>query len=380
MDINALASEMKNELVRIRRDLHKIPETAYSEFKTNEYIMRYLNSLNADIVSKIAKTGVKAVFYSKNATKTIAIRSDIDALPITENTGLSFASINPDFMHACGHDAHMAMALVTAKIISKIRDMLSCNMVFLFQPAEESTGGAELMIESGALSSPKVDEIYAFHVWPDVPLGKVSIKKGAVMANMCDFDIDIHGKSAHSSKPDIGIDAIEYAAHFIAYCKDIVKKDENAVLNIGKISGGNSRNIISDFVHMEGTLRSFDEDVFNNLRKNIKDKLSSLEKSGHVKTKYLENTFFPAVVNPNGLADKVSALLPKELLFDVEPSMASEDFAYYQKAVPGLYMFLGIGTNDKTLTLHSNDFNFDESVLELGLYIYLHILSEYISG
>lgn len=376
MDINSLALEMKSELIRIRRDLHKIPEIAYSEFKTNEYIIRYLNSLGAEIVSKIAKTGVKAVFYSKNATKTIAIRSDIDALPISEDTGLSFASINPNCMHACGHDAHMAMALVTAKIVSRIRDIIKYNVVFLFQPAEEAAGGAQLMIDEGALLNPNVDEIYAFHVWPDVPFGHVSIKKGPVMANMCDFDTEIYGKSAHSSKPEIGIDAIDCAARYIVFCKDIIKalKDKNAVLNIGKIYGGNSRNIISDTVHMEGTLRSFDEDVFNNLRNDIKGKLTGLENEYHAKTKYFEKTFFPAVVNPSELAQKVSTLIPKEILFDVKPSMAAEDFAFYQKVIPGLYMFLGIGNKDKKIVLHSEDFDFDENVLILGLEVYLRIL------
>lgn len=376
MNINALALEMKNELIRIRRDLHKIPEIAYGEFKTNAYITKYLNALRADIVSTIAKTGVKAVFYSKNATKTIAIRSDIDALPISEDTGLYFSSINPNCMHACGHDAHMAMALVAAKIVSQVKDILKCNVVFLFQPAEEASGGAQLMIDNEALLSPNVDEIYAFHVWPDIPVGQLSIKEGPVMANMCDFDVDIYGKSAHSSKPDIGIDSIECAARYITYCKDIIKNlsGKNAVLNIGKISGGYSRNIISDNAYMEGTLRAFDESVFNDLRKDIKDKISDLESEYKVKTKYLEKTFFPAVINPSGLAKKVSALIPKEMLFDVKPSMAAEDFAFYQKVIPGLYMFLGIGSSDKKPVLHSSDFDIDESVLSLGLEVYLRIL------
>ncbi|MGI6153436.1 MAG: M20 metallopeptidase family protein [Christensenellaceae bacterium] len=374
MKIRTCAREQQNELIKLRRTLHQIPELAFCEEETAAFLYEYLEPLLPDSLERIAKTGIKAVFYAKGATKTVAIRADMDALPITEQKGCPFQSKNAGAMHACGHDGHMAMALVTAKIVSENRDKLRVNYVFLFQPAEEAGGGAEPMIEAGALQNPDVDEIYGIHLWPYLPAGKVGLLGGPVMARMNDVNIDITGKGVHGARPQQGVDAIVAAAQLVLALQTIVSRNidpfGSAVLTIGKIEGGDTRNVVPGRVHLEGTLRTLDEDTAAHIKRRICEVMQGIDTMYGTQSTSYETMMYPPVVNDRAMAE---ALIPKfsDSYTAAVPVMLSEDFSYYQKEVPGVLMFLGTLDDMHTEPLHSSSFGFDEKVLLHGVEYYL---------
>jgi amidohydrolase len=371
MKISEEAQSLLEELKRVRRELHRIPETAYTERQTGDYIVRYLEKLKPDKIERMAETGVRAVFMAERPEKTLAFRADMDALPIPEETACAFASQHEGAMHACGHDAHMAMVLCLASLISGHRENLKHNIVLLFQPAEETIGGAAAMIKEGALKDPDVDEIYGMHLWPDIEAGRIGLKAGAVMARMCDLNIEISGRGAHGAKPHLGIDALVAAAHFINMLQTIVSRSvdpyERAVITVGKIEGGTARNVICEKVRMEGTIRTFKDSVFENAKNRMQDILRGLETAFGVETEYTESMDYPPVVNPEALVSKAQGILDGADVAQVKPIMVSEDFSYFQRAVPGLFLFLGVADESHREPLHSSTFDFDERVMLNGL-------------
>ena len=371
MKLSSEVQSFKEEIRDLRRALHKIPETGYEEYKTKDFIVKYITALNPDKIEFLAGTGVKVVFNGRDIKKAIGFRTDIDALPIPEENKKDYVSQHAGVMHACGHDGHMAMLLALGKLISMKKQDLKRSVVLVFQPAEENAGGAQDMIKEGALESPKVEEIYGIHLWPDVPAGKFGLRSGEVMSRMCDMDIEIYGKGAHGANPHLGIDAMVAGAHLIGMLQTIVSRNfapyEQAVVTIGKIEGGTARNVICEWVSLQGTIRAFNETAFNNARQRARDIVKSLETAFGVKTEYVETSIFPAVDNHSKLTAKAGGLLDKEDVFDIKPIMASEDFAFYQRRIPGLFVFLGIKDAAHNEPLHSSMFDFDEQVLLNGL-------------
>ncbi len=375
MEIRQEVYEYKEELINIRRYLHKNPEISFGEENTRDYILSYLKKLNPNKLEVIAHTGVKCVFYGKDAKKTIAIRADIDALPVDEKNNCGYKSKNKGVMHACGHDGHVAMALVCAKILAKATTNI--NYVFIFQPAEETDGGAQLMIEEGVLNNPKVDEIYALHLWPYIKSGVIGLKAGELMATMCDLNIEIIGKSAHGAKPNQGVDAILASSSLIVNIQSIVSRNvdplKTAVITIGKIMGGEARNVICNNVVLEGTIRTFDSNVLKDIKNKLTHMLKGLEKMYNVKTRYYETMGFLAVENSKDLFSKAKALLKEEEMCIATPVMMSEDFSYYQRETDGLYAFLGITDEEHKEALHSNKFDFNEENLLCGVEYFLRM-------
>jgi amidohydrolase len=375
LDPSVLALEKEAE--RVRRDLHKIPETGYSERKTQAYILDYLSKLAPDSVEKIADTGVKAVFYAKEPTETIAFRADMDALATRELTELPFESTHIGRMHACGHDGHMTMLLLLASLVSRSREKLKYNIVLLFQPAEESIGGAARMIEEGALKNPAVERIFGLHVWPSIEQGRIGVRSGPMMAQTREFDIILHGKSAHGASPQDGIDTIVASAELILMLQSVISRSvspsAHSLITIGKITGGQARNIISDRVELNGTLRTFSNELTNYMKSKIGDMLHGLELSAGVKAEYREIMHYPMVDNPAYMVDYLKTIVEPEVLIEAEEQMAAEDFAFYQQHVPGLFMLLGIGGKSCLHPLHSPLFNFDEHALLGGVEVYRRI-------
>lgn len=372
MKISRCVEEFEQELKEIRRSLHKIPEPSRMEKLTSKFILEYVWKLAPDSVDVLYDTGVKVVFLTPGAKKTIAFRADIDALPVYEkNEDLEYASTHIGFMHACGHDGHTAIMLCLAKLVSKNRDKLKTNIVFIFQPAEETDGGAAPMIDRGVLLNPKVDEIYGLHLWPYLPAGKIGLKTGALMSLMCDLNVNIKGKDAHGARPQNGIDALVAAAQFINQVQSIISRNidpyDMAVVTLGVISGGEARNIVCDYVHIEGTIRTFDKAVSQTIKERLWAILRGLEEGMGVKTEYNENMSYPAVMNDAGLVEKARGLLEEDDCIAVKEVMMSEDFSFYQEQIPGLFVFLG--TKDETYQepLHSATFNFDEKNLLAGM-------------
>lgn len=374
MKIRSQVLAMEDELRRVRRDLHKIPEPAWTEKKTSAYICSYLKELSPDQLEILCGTGVRAVFMARHPQKTVAFRADIDALPVNEcNEGIDYLSTHPGAMHACGHDGHMSTMLCLAKLVCENRESLQYNVVFLFQPAEEADGGARPLMEAGALTHPDVDEIYGQHLWPYLPAGKIGIKAGPLMSNMCDVNIRITGRGAHGARPQNGVDALVAAASFLSQAQTIVSRNmdpvETAVVTFGKISGGEARNVICGSVEIEGTVRTFDQKRAEYIMERLKEMLRGLEVSMGVKTEIEVEIAYPPVVNPKELVERAVEKIGRgdETLVPAEEVMIAEDFACYQEKIPGLFVFLGIQDAEHGESLHSSRFNFDEKNLLVGL-------------
>ena len=379
MKISENVQSLLSYITEARRYLHTIPEIGFDLFKTQEYVMEQLSKCKPDAMRKIASTGVKAVFLKEDATETICFRADMDALKNNEASAQPYRSQNEGRMHGCGHDGHTAILLGLAKLISENRHKLKCNVVLLFQPGEEGYAGATRMIEEGALQHPDVDKIYGLHLWPSVPKGKIGIRWEYLMAQCLDFYITVKGKSTHASTPQLGIDAVVASAELINMLQSVTTRNvdphQDALLTLGKIVGGTSHNVIADHVKIEGTLRAFNSELFENLITRIEHVAEGLKLATGAEFEIKENVSYPCVYNPRNMVEEFYKLLDSEedrIL--VEPVMAAEDFAEYQTKVPGLFFFLGINGGKGGAPLHNNMFDFDEDALLYGLEIFKRIL------
>lgn len=379
MKLHPAVAALEAHCGMIRWQLHQIPEVGFEEHETQAYIFRLLAPLKPDVLETVATTGVRAVFYAEAPRSTIALRADIDGLYTTEQNETDYVSQHTGRMHACGHDGHTAMLLTLAELIASDRAALRHNVVLLFQPAEEGQNGARYMIEGGALDNPKVDRIYGIHLWPAIDKGKIGVRWGPMMAQTLEFDVIVHGKSAHGASPQLGVDAIVAAAEMITFTQSIITRNvdphQDVLLTFGKINGGVARNIIADRVELNGTLRAFNSAVFEDLERRMHAALSGLETVTGARFEFRYNMHYPCVDNPRPLVEEFYRLVGMEDTVVADPVMAAEDFACYQEAVPGMFVFLGVrgGKNDQPL--HSSRFDFDEDVLLSGVEIYRRLLS-----
>ena len=367
---------MKNH----RRSLHKIPETAYNEHKTREYLVKELTSLGYSPI-EIAKTGLY-LFIDNNKEKTIAFRTDMDALQIAEQTGVDFKSEVDGFMHACGHDGHMAMMLGFCKYLKENDLDLNTNILIIFQPAEEFLGGAQPICETGILEKYNTEAIFATHIFPYFDEGTVAIKSGYALAKSGKLTITINGKSAHGAEPQRGIDAIDISSTFVKMLQSIVAREisplDEGVVTIGTMNCGSAQNIIAESCVMEGTIRAFDEDVYEVLLKKITKILEGLKLTYDIDYELDHLPLYPPVYNDPGLCDQISNILSNDVKINNldKGFMITEDFSYYQKRVKGVMFFLGSRNTEKGFIypLHNSKFNFDEKILETGLNAYISIL------
>lgn len=366
-------NEFESKIVEIRRDLHMIPEAAYNEFKTSEYIYNLLNELDGvEVEKKIAKTGVAAYIKGKGGNKTVAFRCDMDALSIPEMNDIPFKSVHEGFMHACGHDSHMTIALGLAMKLSEMKEQLLDNVLIIFQPAEEGPGGAQPMIEEGLLKKYSVDEIYGLHIYPEVEEGKIAVRKGPLMAMAGEIDIEVVGKSGHGAMPHLGNDSVIAAGQLIGQLQTIISRNLNplseSVLTFGRIYGGDRRNIIADKVVLEGTVRAFEENVYKEIKKRVYDICDGVSKSFNVDVNIEYRDLYPPVMNDGDLYDEFKEALG-DIVEEIEPLMISEDFSYYQKEIPGLFVLLGSRSEEKgyVYALHNSRFNFDEKILTFAI-------------
>ena len=365
MDINLL-----DEVTRFRRELHRIPEIGYQEIKTQEYLKKELLNMGYN-PQVICTTGIY-VYIDAGAPETVAFRSDIDALPITEETGCTFASTHSGVMHACGHDGHMAMLLGFAKTL-KNYDNFKKNILLIFQPAEEGPGGAKDIVVEGLLTRYNVKSIFGLHLFPGIDEGIIASKKGPMMAQSTEINIDIIGKSGHGAMPHTSVDSILVTAKLLEAYQSIISRSlsplSQSVITFGRIEGGTVRNIIAEKTRIEGTIRTFSKEVLDDILRRIREINEGFEKSYGVKIRCHINILYPPVINDADLFTQIEELID---LPDIEPLMLAEDFSYYQEAVPGIFFFLGTKNEDKSFTapLHNSKFNFDEEVLLKGIEFY----------
>ncbi len=391
--IDAEIEKTKAEIVKIRRFIHMNPELGNREVETAKLIASKLQPLGFEVRTGVAKTGVVAVLRGGQPGPSIAVRADMDALPVQEATGLPYKSLNPGVMHACGHDVHSAVVLGTALVLNALKPSLKGTVTFLFQPAEEGApageeGGAALMVREGVLDDPPASAVFGFHVWPE-PLGQVSVAPGNVTAAADSFTITVKGKSAHGARPQEGVDAVVIAAEIVTALQTIVSRatdpTDPAVLTIGTISGGSRRNIIADRVVMEGTVRTLSETN----RKKIPPLMESAVKNiagiygAGYQCEYIPGN--PSVFNNPELTAAMTptlvGLLGKDRVVAWKPQMVAEDFAFLAQKTPGFYFFLGVrGPGQPAIQLHSPAFSPDERSIPLGIRILSHLLLDALEG
>lgn len=350
------------QLYEDRRALHRIPELDRDLPETMAYLEKALEGLSCQVFSPIP--GALCAWFDFGAEEAIAFRCDADALPVVERTKVPYASRHPGRMHASGHDGHMAMMLELCRRLSK-NQTLPHNVLCVFQPAEETTGGAKELCGTGIFKKYKVEAIFGMHLWPGLPEGLVASRANEMMSRSCEVKVDIYGKTSHIAKAWEGVDALSAGVEFyrkVTNMEAALPKRVFRLLKFGKFESGTVCNAISDHTHIEGSLRAFQDDVFYTLRAGIVSIGKEIERSTGCTVNIYMNDGYPAVMNPLTLHERVRKAVG---FFEMDkPSMVTDDFSWYQKKMPGMFFFLGVGD---TPALHSDDFNFNEEVMLKGV-------------
>lgn len=372
--------ELLDELTRYRRDLHRIPELDDDLPRTIAYVRSVLSGLSCDVLEPCK--GAVCAFFDLGRAETVAIRADMDALPIDEASGAAFSSEHPGRMHACGHDGHMAMALAAATWVDRVArgaggageaEQLPRNVLFVFQPAEEATGGAKRVCESGVFERYHVTRIFGMHLWPDLPAGSLASRPGPLLARSSETTITFHGVSSHIAKWRDGRDALGAAARFVVGSKWLSRKleqDEPFLLRFGHMTAGTVRNAVAGQARVEGSLRVFSDDMFACAQDEVRALAQTAADEEGCTFDLHFSEGYPPVVNDGTLFGEAAQALP-ELERVPEPLLIAEDFAFYQRYLPGVFFLLGTGTG---IPLHADTFNFDERVLLGGVRAYQQLL------
>jgi len=375
--IKQLAESIFDEVVSIRRHLHKNPELSFKEHKTSAYIKSVLSAWDVPYTEDIADTGIVVLLKGNNPnSKTIALRADFDALPIVEENKVDYCSVNNGVMHACGHDAHTASLLGAINILNILKSEWEGSIKFIFQPAEEMLpGGAQQMIKEGVLENPKVEKMIGQHVFPDLEVGKVGFRPGKYMASTDELHITIKGKGGHAALPEKYNSPLLAAAKLITSLDEFSKKEKDrpCVLAIGFIEGLGSTNVIPEQVKLKGTLRAMDEDFRIKTHEKMLTIASAIAETYSLTIDFDIRKGYPYLVNDEAVA-KNSIIFAKEYMgagnvIDLPIRMTAEDFSYYSQQVPSCFYRLGIANKSKGIThgLHTSRFNIDESSLKVGM-------------
>lgn len=370
-------------VMQYRRDLHQIPEFAFEEYKTSAYIKEEIKKLGFTPI-EICGTGV-AVYIDYGNKSTIAYRADMDALKINEESSCDFKSKHDGFMHACGHDGHMAILLGFLNYLSKRKEKFNKNVLAIFQPAEEYIGGAKEIIKTKIFEKYNVEAIYGLHIFPEFNEGIIACRAGELMSSSTEIDVTITGKSAHGAMPHTGIDTLLVASEFVTQAQYLVSRKvspmEKAVLTFGKINGGDARNIIAEKIRIEGTMRSFNDEVNKVLTEGLLNITKGLEQTYGVTVDIDIRYLYPPVINNSSLYAEFRKTVDTlcEYIELENPYMLAEDFSYYGTATKALFFFLGVKNEAKGYVhpLHSNMLDFDEKALKLGIKTYIELLKKF---
>ena len=375
-------------VIELRREFHRFPEPSLHENRTAARVEEILSSLGIE-THRVAGTGVLGRLRGgKGRGRVVALRADMDALELTEKTGLSFASENPGIMHACGHDGHTAMLLGAAKVLAEQKESLKGDVVFLFQPAEEVMQGARGMVEAGALKG--VDAVFGIHAWRDLPTGKIAVQPGPLLAGIDIFKVIVRGKGGHGSMPHQGIDTITPACLAVLGLHAIVSRELDArnpvVLSVGQIHGGTRFNIIADETWFDGSMRYFDPEISDMVEQKIARVVRSTAEAHRTTAEVQYTKGALPTINDSCLAELAREVVGREIgedcLTRVKPVTGSEDFPYLTAHVPGMYVFLGVGNEAKGAAYphHHSQFTLDEDALELGTRLHAGFARAFLSG
>lgn len=397
------AKQIENKVIEWRRHLHQYPELSNREVKTAAYVAEHLKALGLEVQTGIAHTGVVGLLKTGKPGPVIALRADMDALPVTERNNLPFASKEKTIfngqetgvMHACGHDSHVAILMGVAEILSKNKKDLKGTVKFIFQPAEEGApageeGGADLMVKEGVLENPKVDVIFGMHIQGIRRLGQIAYKPAGMMAASDWFTIKVYGKQSHGSAPWLGIDPVVVSAQIINGIQTIVSRQteltkEPAVISVGTIHAGIRQNIIPEYAEMTGTIRTFDEAMQNDIHERLKRTVTNIAESAGARAEIEITRMTPVTYNDPVTTEKMVASLNKaageQNVARIPAVTGAEDFAYYQKKVPGFFFFVGACPpeipEEKAASHHTPDFMMDERGMLTGLKAMVNVTVDY---
>lgn len=384
---NGLSPDLVAEAVTWRQHLHKQPELAYDEHRTSEFVASQLGQFGLTVHRGLAGTGVVGTLTRGTSRRAIAIRADMDALRIQEQTGVPHASSIPGIMHACGHDGHVAMALAAARACARLTDLYG-TVHFIFQPAEEGGAGAQRMIEDGLFKLFPCDAVYGLHNWPALPLGSCAVRDGAIMAANARFEVLIRGRGCHAAMPHEGTDAVLAGCHLVSALQSIVSRNIDplnaAIVSATQIHGGDTHNVIPDTCTIRGTTRWLNPRVADNLECRITELSRSIAAGFGCEVQLRYERCCPATINDCDAANVVRAVAgaaPLNLtLVDAPPTMGSEDFAYMLQARPGCYFWLGAGRSENNYGLHSPQYDFNDELLPVGAALWVSLVRNSLSS
>mgnify|MGYP006195819325 FL=1 len=402
-EIDTRAAAIEQELLAWRRHLHQHPELSNRETATAAFIADTLRSFGLEPQTGVAKTGVVAVLKGAQPGPVVALRADMDGLPVVEETDVPFASRAKGeyegrpvgVMHACGHDTHMAIALASAKILSDLKGQLRGSVKFIFQPAEEGAprdegmAGAELMVKEGVLKDPDVDAIFGLHVFANVPAGHVGWRSGPMMAAADTFDITVRGRQTHGAAPWAGVDPIVVASQIVLGLQTIVSRQvditaQPAIVTVGQFEGGVRNNIVPDTARLVGTIRTFDDAMQADIHARVKRTAERIAEAAGATAEVRIDRGYPVTSNHPQLTARMMPTLERvagKRLMELPKITGAEDFTYYQRQVPGVFIFLGITPSDqvgKAAANHSPRFHVDESALVTGVRALTHLAADYL--
>jgi amidohydrolase len=403
--IDQAAKAVESKVIDCRRDIHQHPELGNREFRTSKLVADRLRALGIEVRTPVAHTGVVGVLKGGKPGRVVALRADMDALPVTEQVDVPFKSTvrttyngqEVGVMHACGHDAHVAILLGVAEVLAGMRAELPGTVVFLFQPAEEGApegeeGGAELMVKEHALDDPKVDAVFGLHVTSRYPAGEIAYRPGSMMAAVDSFKIRVIGKQTHGAYPWLGVDPIVVASQIVLGLQTIPSRQVDAslapsIVTVGSFHGGVRNNIIPDDVEMLGTIRSLDAKMREEIHARIKRTAEDIAASGGAKAEVTITRGYPITYNDPALTEEMAPTLRRvsgDHAHEVNAVLGAEDFSFYQQKVPGLFFWLGTRpksqTAEEAASNHSPKFYVDESGLELGVRALAHVAVDYLSA
>ncbi|WP_218419726.1 amidohydrolase [Alteromonas lipotrueae] len=407
VDVDALATEVEADVIEWRHHFHEFPELSNREFNTAKYVANYLTSLGLEVETGVASTGVVAILDSGKPGPVVALRADMDGLPVKEQGDLSYRSTqmgeyngqDVPVMHACGHDTHMAMLMGAAKILTNIKDELKGKVKFIFQPAEEGapsgeTGGAEVMVKEGVLKTPDVDVIFGLHISSNTDVGTVRYNSGGTMAAVDPFKIVIHGKQAHGAYPWKSVDPVVTAAQMIMSIQTIVSRelkliDDAAVVSIGSIHGGNRSNIIPNEVEMVGTIRTLNKAAREHIYESLPRKVNAIAESMGAQAELTLplDYYYPITYNDPELTQAMVPTMQRtagaENAIVSKPVTGAEDFSFFQEEVPGLYVWVGgkpldVSEQDSPAH-HTPEFYVDDSGMKLGVKLLTNFTLDYMA-
>ena len=388
--IRAQIQDLQTDLVAWRRELHQKPELGFQEQITAKFIEQKLREWDIPYQTEIAKTGIVATITSNSPGRVLAIRADMDALPIQEANEVSYRSQHDGKMHACGHDGHTAIALGTAYYLARHKDDWQGTVKIIFQPAEEGPGGAKPMIEAGVLTNPDVDAIIGLHLWNNLPLGTIGVRAGALMAAVECFRLTVLGKGGHGAMPDQTVDSIVVASQIVNALQTIVSRNvkplDAAVVTVGELQAGTALNVIADTARMSGTIRYFNPELESLIRDRLEAIVSSVCQMHGAKYDLDHWQLYPPTVNDSAIAELVRsvALEVVETPIGVVPecqTMGGEDMSFFLNEVPGCYFFLGSANPAKGLAYphHHPRFDFDETALAMGVEMFVRCVEKFLN-